>query len=109
MSSTPSGRHPLRQRLKTVIANLRHLLCLLLTLGGVMQCAGTGSSPRPAPQTIDLPASRWAGRDGKVLPFTKWPGDPTPAKGVIICIHGLSGAASDFWPLGDLLPKKGYA
>ena len=74
-----------------------------------MQCAVTRSEPRPARQSMDMTSSRWAARDGKVLPFTKWPGEPSPAKGVIICIHGLSGAASDFWPVGDSLPKQGYA
>ena len=95
--------------LHSVTVRFSQLLVLLLTLGGILQCAGTGSQPRPARLSLDMTASRWAARDGKVLPFTKWPGDPKQAQGVVICIHGLSGAASDFWPIGDTLPKQGFA
>ena len=93
----------------SVTARFSQLLILLLTVSGILQCAGTGTLPRPARLSLDVATSRWAARDGKVLPFTKWPGDPKQAQGVIICIHGLSGAASDFWPIGDTLPKQGYA
>ena len=93
----------------SVTARFSQLLILLLTVSGILQCAGTGTLPRPARLSLDVATSRWAARDGKVLPFTKWPGDPKPAQGVVICIHGLSGAASDFWPIGDTLPKQGYA
>ncbi len=58
---------------------------------------------------MDMASSRWAGRDGKVMPFTKWAGEPKSPRGVVICIHGLSGAASDFWPIGDKLPSDGFA
>ena len=88
---------------------LSQLLVLILTLSGVLQCAGTRSLPRPARQSMDMASSRWSGRDGKVLPFTKWPGEPAKPQGVVICIHGLSGAASDFWPIGDRFPAAGYA
>jgi alpha-beta hydrolase superfamily lysophospholipase len=43
------------------------------------------------------------------MPFKYWPGEPRKPQGVIICIHGLSGAASDFWPVGEAFPAKGYA
>jgi len=82
---------------------------MLLALGGVVQCASPRTAGQPAPFSLDITSSRWAARDGKVMPFTKWPGDPKTAQGVVICIHGLSGAASDFWPIGDALPKSGYA
>lgn len=88
---------------------VRQLIVAALVIGGVSQCAVPTSVPRPAPQTMDAAASLWAGRDGKVLPFTKWSGEKGPLKGVVICIHGLSGAASDFWPIGDMLPSEGYA
>ena len=91
-----------------MIARLRHLLCLFLILGGVLQCRSTSSLPRPARQTMDLASSRWAARDGKVLPFTRWPSQTTPPHAVLICIHGLSGAASDFWPIGDSFPHHGF-
>ena len=58
---------------------------------------------------MDLEASRWTCRDGKVLPFTRWDGSPAAPRAVVICIHGLSGAASDFWPVGEMLPPRGFA
>lgn len=92
--------------MKDVIRKI--LVILLLPLGGVLQCAGTGTLPRPAPQSMDVISSRWGARDGKVMPFTLWP-EPRRSKGVVICIHGLSGAASDFWPIGDRMPNEGLA
>lgn len=85
---------------------------LLFLFGPVLfltQCATPGVPKRRAAMTMDLPAGRWAARDGKDMPFTKWTGDAPTLKGVVICIHGLSGAASDFWPVGDTLPAQGFA
>ncbi len=90
-------------------APLRRLLCLFLMLGGLAQCRSPASRPRPARQTLDLAASRWAARDGKVLPFTRWASPAHAPRAVLICIHGLSGAASDFWPIGESLPRDGFA
>lgn len=90
-------------------APLRHLACLLLALGSLTQCRSPTSLPRPAPQSMDLAASRWAARDGKVLPFTRWTSPIHAPRAVLICIHGLSGAASDFWPIGESLPRAGFA
>lgn len=59
--------------------------------------------------TIDFNSSRWTARDGKELPFVQWPGAPESPKAVVVCVHGLSGAASDFWPAGESLPKAGHA
>jgi acylglycerol lipase len=88
---------------------MRHLLLLcLLALGGVVQCAHNGARPQPARLSMDTASSTWAPRDGKVLPFTRWPGGPESIRGVVICIHGLSGAASDFWPIGDSIPATGF-
>ena len=53
--------------------------------------------------------STWMAHDGKVMPFKQWSGEPGKPKGIIICIHGLSGAASDFWPVGEGFPEKGWA
>lgn len=88
---------------------LRQLILATVTICAVTQCASPHSQPKPARQTMDMASSRWAGRDGKVMPFTKWAGEPKSPRGVIICIHGLSGAASDFWPIGDKLPSDGFA
>ncbi len=44
------------------------------------------------------------------MPYTRWPAVAKPAprapKAIIICVHGLSGAASDFWPAGEMLESQ---
>lgn len=92
---------PLPTRLLLLLPAL--LFCLCLT-----QCATPGTPPRRAAMTMDLAEDRWAGRDGKDMPFTLWKSKTARAKGVVICIHGLSGAASDFWPVGESLPAQGF-
>jgi alpha-beta hydrolase superfamily lysophospholipase len=58
-----------------------------------------------------LGSGEWQAGDGKSMPLTRWPAGeddvPRRPKAVVICVHGLSGAASDFWPLGQELPKEG--
>ena len=52
----------------------------------------------------------WTSHDGKEMPWRAWlPPSGTSTRGVVIAVHGLSGASSDFWLLGDRLPKLGYA
>jgi len=58
---------------------------------------------------MDQPLTSWTCRDGKVLPCKEWPGTPRKPRAVVICVHGLSGAASDFWPVGESFPALGYA
>jgi alpha-beta hydrolase superfamily lysophospholipase len=58
---------------------------------------------------MDMPQSMWTAHDGKEMPFKHWPGEPGKPRGIVICVHGLSGAASDFWPVGESFPAKGYA
>jgi acylglycerol lipase len=93
------------------IAPVRLLLCLLAALL-CCQCAAPRldpTRPRLPRLTMDSAHNRWTCRDGKELPFTKWsPPASTPQRGVVICIHGLSGAASDFWPAGEHLPPLGF-
>jgi acylglycerol lipase len=58
----------------------------------------------------DKPALReeeWVSFDGKVLPFQAW--SAKQPKMVVIAVHGLSGASSDFWLLGARLPAQGCA
>src|SRR6185503_7674948 len=50
----------------------------------------------------------WTAHDGKAMPFKAWEGGPEKPRAVIICVHGLSGAASDFWPIGESFPANGY-
>lgn len=54
-------------------------------------------------------APTWTARDGKQLPYQQWPGSPAHPRAVVLCVHGLSGAAKDFWPVGESFPQKGYA
>jgi acylglycerol lipase len=60
-------------------------------------------------QRSQLFAESYTSADGKLLPCKSW---TVPRKqsqrGIVIAIHGLSGAASDFWLLGQELPKHGY-
>lgn len=52
----------------------------------------------------------WVSYDGKVLPWqARLPSKNVKLKGVVITIHGLSGAATDFWLLDEKLPRQGYA
>lgn len=57
-----------------------------------------------------LRAEEWVSYDGKTMPCKAWPvpAGMTP-RGVVIAVHGLSGAKSDFWYLGEQLPLRGYA
>ena len=68
------------------------------------------SSIKPMSGRAVLCADDWVSYDGKTMPWKSWPApDGVTTKGVVIAVHGLSGAKSDFWYLGDQLPKRGYA
>ncbi len=58
---------------------------------------------------MDPSLTSWTARDGKSLPSKHWPVATDHPRAVLICIHGLSGAASDFWPAGESFPAKGVA
>lgn len=61
-------------------------------------------SERPALRTTD-----WVSFDGKTMPWQSWPVPAgTKPHAVVIAVHGLSGAKSDFWYLGQEMPKHGY-
>lgn len=55
-----------------------------------------------------LCANDWVSFDGKTMPWRVWsvPSGSEP-KGIVIAVHGLSGATSDFWPLGEHLANNG--
>lgn len=60
--------------------------------------------PRPVLNHVD-----WISFDGKIMPYQIWQTIPnTVTRGIVIAVHGLSGATSDFWFIGDTLPKQGY-
>lgn len=54
-------------------------------------------------------AQSWLSRDEQKFGYTVWPvqGNPVPPRAVIIAVHGLSGAASDFRPLGAYAAAQG--
>jgi acylglycerol lipase len=56
-----------------------------------------------------LNAEDWVSYDGKTMPLKSWPvpAGSTP-RAIVIAVHGLSGAKSDFWYLGEQLPPHGY-
>jgi alpha-beta hydrolase superfamily lysophospholipase len=53
---------------------------------------------------------KWSSFDGADFPYTSWLdyGQAKP-KAIVVCVHGLSGAASDFEQLGTRLSKQGMA
>lgn len=81
-------------RLLAVLAVLMLSACAALKPSGV----------RPV-----LCAEDWVSFDGKTMPWQSWavPSGTKP-RGIVIAVHGLSGAKSDFWFLGQELPKRGY-
>lgn len=80
----------------------RFLAASLLTTTGV----GCVSTPRTS---AVLRASTFQSFDGKELPYKKWTPRRRNTDIVVIAVHGLSGAASDFWLLGERLPKRRVA
>lgn len=57
-----------------------------------------------------LGGKEWISYDGKTMPWNfTLPPRGTKIQGVVITVHGLSGAASDFWLLHERLPPQGYA
>lgn len=69
----------------------------------------TSCSTLPLRKPALGPDGQWTSFDGKTMPWRSWmPPKGQPVRGVVITIHGLSGAASDFWLLGERLPPLGY-
>ncbi|MEZ5301790.1 MAG: alpha/beta fold hydrolase [Verrucomicrobiales bacterium] len=60
--------------------------------------------------TVRMRETTWVARDGKEFGYTLW-GKPAADRDqppfAVIAIHGLSGAASDFWPVGEFIEKPG--
>ena len=58
----------------------------------------------------DNQAEVWASFDGEEFPYSSWlPAGEAKPKVIVVCVHGLSGAASDFEQLGKRLSKQGMA
>lgn len=83
-----------------------HHLYYLLVLTLIASCKSITNLPSgPALHPQD-----WTSYDGKSMPCQSWlPGADTRMRGIVIAVHGLSGASSDFWFIGDTLPRRGYA
>lgn len=77
------------------------LLLILLVALVLTSCV----SPRRPSATPALLEKEWRSFDGKVMPFQHW-GTGQP-RAVVIAVHGLSGAASDFWLAGERLATRG--
>lgn len=86
------------------------LLQCLLVLTVITVLSACASVKKIAAGRGVLCAEDWVSYDGKTMPWKSWsvPAGVTP-RGVVITIHGLSGAKSDFWYLGEQLPLHGYA
>lgn len=90
-----------------VLQNGSRAAALLLAALLLCHCSAPRSAKRQP--VMDPALTSWTARDGKSLPFKHWPGVTKPPRAVVICIHGLSGAASDFWPAGESFPAQGIA
>ena len=65
---------------------------------------------KPAAVRPALRDKEWVSYDGKTMPWrATLPPHDSKLLGVVITIHGLSGAASDFWLLHERLPPRGFA
>lgn len=77
----------------------------LLLLGSLCSC----SALRPTQARPALREQDWVSYDGKVMPVKAWPvPQGTKLQGIVIAVHGLSGASSDFWFIGASLPPQGF-
>jgi acylglycerol lipase len=85
-------------------AKLCKMACCAVALA-MASCAGV----RVKTVKPSLGNETWTSFDGKVMPWKA--GEPVTGKthSVVITVHGLSGAAMDFWMLEDGWPPKGIA
>jgi alpha-beta hydrolase superfamily lysophospholipase len=49
----------------------------------------------------------WTAPDGERFPYSVWESAPQPPRAVILAVHGFSGAAIDYEPLGEHLSREG--
>ena len=71
--------------------------------------ADCGAAPIAPAATLEpargLGGKTWISDDGSEFPFTRWEAK-SGSKKVVVAVHGLSGAASDFEPLGEFLSER---
>jgi alpha-beta hydrolase superfamily lysophospholipase len=84
------------------LLNISPLIALSL---GILAMSSCTSLPKAQPA---LGATKWTSFDGKQMPWhiAAVPRGTTE-HAVVITVHGLSGAASDFWLLNERLPPQG--
>lgn len=88
----------------------RILFSILMGLALLVLCSCKSMKIGADMQKNELMSRHWRSYDGKVMPWTS--GEKVkeePAKAVVITIHGLNGAASDFWQLSRDWPGFGVA
>ena len=87
---------------------LRPVLSLLICASALCSCVSPAQMPTPSP-TKQTPQT-WQAFDGDNFAYTKWlPKDNADPKAVIIGVHGLSGAADDYRPMGQFMETKNKA
>jgi acylglycerol lipase len=50
--------------------------------------------------------SEWTAPDGERFPYSVWESATQPPRAIVAAVHGLSGAALDYEPLGSLLVRE---
>lgn len=76
----------------------------------VCACLASCAQLKPREARPALGEKEWVSYDGKAMPCrATLPPHGTKLQGVVITVHGLSGAASDFWLLHERLPPRGFA
>lgn len=50
----------------------------------------------------------WTAPDGDVFPCEMWT-PPGPARGVLVCVHGMGGSADEFAPLAEMATSAGFS
>jgi alpha-beta hydrolase superfamily lysophospholipase len=86
--------------------SIRYAIAMVLMGVAVSSCAPF----RPKEARPMLGEKEWVSYDGKIMPWrATLPPPRTKLQGVVITVHGLSGAASDFWLLHERLPPRGFA
>ncbi len=84
---------------------IRKYISTVLSLAAAASAAAGGDGKADAGLR-----GEWESFDGARFPYTKWlPAGGAKAKAVVVCVHGLSGAASDFEQLGGKLARRGVA
>ena len=58
-------------------------------------------------KTVTSTGQSWTAPGGETFPYSLWRSDTQPPRAVMIAVHGLSGAALDFEPLGRHLAPLG--